>query len=107
MLPHHYHVTDEVFVSWIIWHQDLQLTVVVAILLIFSERVVECLGRSPFLSPIIILLITRIFLIQSDHDLYKVGGSLWQHFAFNNKQPMVVFLRGGQPALYDGELSYT
>jgi len=32
----------------------------------------------------------------------SVGGSLWQHFAFSNKQPMVVFLRGGHPSLYDG-----
>jgi len=32
----------------------------------------------------------------------SVDGTLWQHFAFSNKQPMVVFLRGGQPVLYDG-----
>jgi len=34
----------------------------------------------------------------------SVDGTLWQHFAFSNKQPMVVFLRGGQPVLYDGGL---
>lgn len=31
-----------------------------------------------------------------------VDSQAWQHFAFSNEQPLVVFLRNGMPVLYDG-----
>jgi len=31
-----------------------------------------------------------------------VDSSVWEHFAFSNEQPVVLFIRSGQPVLYDG-----